>query len=559
MIGHNTIIGDFHLMEAHLPINAILLLTSALITLIASIIAWQRSVPGSWSLSLLLLSMTTWSGFYAFAWLPIPQSVKVLIPNFVYVGVVTVPSFFLIFALSFINHGEWLSGYLMVLLSIEPVTTLILAWTNNYHHLIFRSISFSALNNVTWLQLEQGPWYLINLVYSYIVILAGFVVLIYGLLRSSPLLRSQYHIILLASFLPWGLNILSEYILEGRNPFDLTPLIFGLSGVLYTYSMLRGRFMNIIPVARSRIIESMSDGILVIDTQNRIVDINPAMETFLGHKPASFLGKSASEALQLWMDQSDALISGQETRTELRIPNSPSRYLDLRVTPLYDGYQRINGRLMVFRDITERKQVEKKLRLANERMQSQLIEISTLQSELRSQAIKDPLTDLFNRRYLDETFDRELARAARENYPVCVIMLDIDHFKKVNDTYGHEAGDFILKALAKTLSARNRRGDFVCRFGGEEFVVVMPNMAVDAAYRRAEELRTALNSLYVPYGRFNLTITISMGIASYPANGEDRESVLRAADHAMYAAKRAGRDHILTYDLLQSNRRPFAE
>jgi diguanylate cyclase (GGDEF)-like protein len=177
-----------------------------------------------------------------------------------------------------------------------------------------------------------------------------------------------------------------------------------------------------------------------------------------------------------------------------------------------------------------------------------------MQSKLRSQAIRDPLTNLFNRRYLDDTFDRELAGAAREGYPVCVIMLDIDHFKKVNDTYGHEAGDFILKTMAKTLAERNRRGDFACRFGGEEFVVVMPNMAMKSAYRRAEELRTTLNSLSVPYGRFNLTISISMGIASYPTNGDDHESVLRAADHAIYAAKQAGRDHILTYDLLQSQR-----
>ncbi len=539
-------------MEAHLTINAILLFISALITLIAAIIVWQRSVPGSWELGLLLFSMTTWSGFYAFHWLPIPPSLKILMPNFVYIGVVAVPTFFLIFTLSFVGHGGWSKKYLLFLLLIEPVTALILVWTNNHHHLIFRSIRLSTQNDITLLQLQHGSWYLVNLIYSYIVILAGFMVLIYGMLRSSPLLKKQYHIILTASLLPWGLNILSEYILENRNPFDLTPLMFGVSGVLFTYSVLRGRFMNIIPVARSRIVESMSDGIMVIDTQNRIVDINPAMETFLGHKPASFLGKSASEALEIWMDEGDALMSGQETRRELRIPNSPSRYLDLRVTPLYDDYQRLHGRLMVFRDITDRKQVEKQLRLANERLQFQLIEIGTLQSKLRSQAIKDPLTDLFNRRYLDETFDRELARGARESYPVCVIMLDIDHFKKVNDTYGHEAGDSVLKALARILSSRNRRGDFVCRFGGEEFVIVMPNMEMDTAFKRAEELRAALNSLYVPYGRFNLTITISMGIASYPANGEDREAVLRAADRAMYAAKKAGRDHILTYDLLQS-------
>jgi diguanylate cyclase (GGDEF)-like protein len=206
---------------------------------------------------------------------------------------------------------------------------------------------------------------------------------------------------------------------------------------------------------------------------------------------------------------------------------------------------------MVFHDVTERKLVEKKLRQANDRLQEQLIEIGTLQSELRTQAIRDPLTNLFNRRYLDDTLDRELARAAREHYPVCVIMLDIDHFKQVNDTYGHEAGDQVLKTLADTLSARNRRGDFACRFGGEEFVVVMPNITAEVAYQRAEELRTTLNSLPIPYGQFRLNATISIGIACYPSNGEERESLLRAADRAMYAAKKAGRNHIHTYDALE--------
>src|SRR6266498_1131730 len=540
-------------MQEHLTLNAVLLLISGLISCIASMIAWRRSMPGSFTLSLLLLSMAIWSFFYAFDWLPISGSLKFLVPNLTYIGVIAVPSFFLIFALNFTNHGERSNPRLLAALAVEPVITLILVWTNKVHHLVFQSVNLINQNNIASLQLEHSPWYSVNLVYSYIVILAGFVVLTYGMLRASPLLRNQYRIILFASFLPWGLNIVSEYSL-GTSQFDLTPLMFGLSGILFTYSVIRNRFMNIIPVARSHIIESMSDGVLVIDPENRIVDINPAMENFLNQKPTSFLGKSVAEILEIWLDQNDVLTSEQEAWTELRIPNAPSRYLDLRITPLYDDFERLNGRLMVFRDVTERKQIEKRLRSANDRLQLQLIEIGTLQSKLRSQAIKDPLTDLFNRRYLDETFDRELARAARESYPVCVIMLDIDHFKKVNDTYGHEAGDFILKALAKTLSARNRRGDFVCRFGGEEFVVVMPNMAVDTAYKRAEDLRTALNSLHVPYGRFNLTITISMGIASYPANGENRESVLRAADRAMYAAKKAGRDHILTYDVLQSQR-----
>jgi len=536
-------------MQFHIAPNAILLLISALLTGVAVIFARLRSAPGSQALSLLLFFMTIWSGFYALYWLPIPSALKIYLPSATYVGVIGVPSLFLFFALSFTNHGERSNRRLMILLAIEPVITLLLVLTNNYHHLVLQTVT----NDFTWLELEHGPWYFVNLVYSYIMISLGIIVLIYGMMRSSPLLRYQHRLILFASCIPWALHFFSEYSI-GTNHLDLTPLAFGFTGILLTYSVIRKRIMNIVPVARTHIIESMSDGILVLDAQNRVVDVNPAMENFLNRKPAAILGKIASEALQPWMEGDEALFDAQETHTELRIPDSPSRYLDLRVTPLYNNHQHLTGRLMVFRDVTERKLVEKKLRLANDRLQSQLIEIGTLQSKLRAQAIHDPLTDVFNRRYLDETFDRELARAAREAYPVSVIMLDIDHFKKVNDSYGHEAGDVVLKALARNLVARNRRGDFVCRFGGEEFVVVMPNMPVDIAYQRAEELRAALNTMRVSYSRFNLTITISIGIASYPTNGMDRESVLRAADRAMYAAKQAGRDHIMTYDLLQSQR-----
>jgi diguanylate cyclase (GGDEF)-like protein len=131
------------------------------------------------------------------------------------------------------------------------------------------------------------------------------------------------------------------------------------------------------------------------------------------------------------------------------------------------------------------------------------------------------------------------------------MMIDIDHFKKVNDTYGHEAGDHVLKAIATTLSHETRRGDFACRYGGEEFVIVIPNIHKDTAYERAEKLRNTLNSLCIPYGVYSLTATLSMGIACYPANGQTREAILRAADKAMYAAKEAGRDHILSYDQLR--------
>jgi diguanylate cyclase (GGDEF)-like protein/PAS domain S-box-containing protein len=295
----------------------------------------------------------------------------------------------------------------------------------------------------------------------------------------------------------------------------------------------------------------MLDGVLVLDAQNRIVDINPAMGNFIEKETSFYIWKNASEVFAEWRNQTDSLWEENETRTELRVPKDPSRYLDLRVTPLFDRNHRLNGRLMVFRDITEQKQVEKKLRQVNDRQQSRLIEIGFLQSKLREQAIRDPLTNLFNRRYLEETLEREVARATRENYSVCIMMIDIDHFKQINDTYGHEAGDEVLRVLANTLSEQSRRGDFACRYGGEEFVIVMPNINIETAYERAKNLRQSIHELYVPYRHSNLTITISIGVACYPTNGQSREAILRAADQAMYGAKQAGRDHILTYDQFQ--------
>jgi diguanylate cyclase (GGDEF)-like protein/PAS domain S-box-containing protein len=291
----------------------------------------------------------------------------------------------------------------------------------------------------------------------------------------------------------------------------------------------------------------MSDGILVVDARGRIVDINPAMRNFLNDDPASFLGKNIQEVLTAWKEHLEYLMTGLETRTELRLPNNPSRYLDLRVTPLFDDDQTLSGRLVIFRDVTDRKEVEKDLRHAMDRMQTQLIEIGLLQSQLREQAIRDALTNLFNRRYLEETLERELARAAREGYPLCIVMMDIDHFKNVNDTYGHEAGDLVLKTLGTMVTSQSRQGDFVCRYGGEEFVLVMPNISTEVAKERVNSLHKSIASLYIPFGRFNINITVSMGLSSYPLHGETKEDLLRAADRALYIAKNMGRNRVAVY------------
>jgi diguanylate cyclase (GGDEF)-like protein len=538
-------------MSVELHSYAFISILSALISFTAAIMTWRRSAPGASALSYLLLAMAIWSAGYATRWLDISVEAKTFWFGVMYIGTAFTPTLFLLFALGFTHNQSWLTPRHLILLAIQPVTALLLHWTNHYHHFLYISTTIRQGIDVIGVEVTRGPWYFVHNVYSYAVIGVGFYLMSQGALRLGALYRYQYRLIVIASSLPWAANIFNELNFNITNNLDFAPFMFGLSAIIYVFAILRTRFMDLIPVARSHLIENMPDGVMVLDTQNRVVDINPAMEVLLEKEPSFYLGKNISEVFGNWIKKTDLLWDDVETRLELKVPTDPPRYLDLRMTPLYDKDRLLNGRLLVFRDVTERKQDEKRLRHVNERLQSQLIEIGLLQSKLREQAIRDPLTNLFNRRYLEETLDRELARAGRESYPVCIILIDLDHFKKVNDTYGHDAGDQILKALAATLAENSRRGDFACRYGGEEFVVVMPNITRHTAYERAKKLRLRLNALEIAYECYQLTTTVSMGIAWYPKNGETRHALLRAADRAMYAAKKAGRDHIFTYDQIR--------
>jgi diguanylate cyclase (GGDEF)-like protein len=535
-------------MSVHFHLYAFLSIVSAFITLAASVATWRRSAPGSSALSLLLLAMTIWSGGYATRWMDISVEAKLFWFKVMFVGVMGTPTCFFLFTLGFTGHQSWLTPRHLLLFAIQPVASLLLQWTNEYHHFMYLTLQVAQASDFLSIEFGRGPWYWVSLVYSYALIGISLHLMRRAVPRSGPLYRHQCRLVLIASVLPWVGNIFNEFIFNASGNLDLAPLTFGFSGIIFVVAVLRTRFMDLIPVARSHLIENMTDGIMVLDAQNRVVDINRAMAGLLEKEPAYYLGENALKVFDGWMKKTDTLSGAVETRAELKTPTSPPRYLDLRVTPLYDKDQLLTGRLMVFRDMTERKHDEKRLRQVNERLQAQLIEIGMLQSQLREQAIRDPLTNLFNRRYLEETLDRELARAGRESYPLCILMIDLDHFKQTNDTYGHDAGDHVLRALATTLSEQTRRGDFACRYGGEEFVIVMPNISQHTAHERAKKLRRRLKSLEIPYECHNLTTTISMGIACYPQDGDTRRTLLRAADKAMYAAKAAGRDAILTYE-----------
>jgi diguanylate cyclase (GGDEF)-like protein/PAS domain S-box-containing protein len=210
-------------------------------------------------------------------------------------------------------------------------------------------------------------------------------------------------------------------------------------------------------------------------------------------------------------------------------------WADLSVSAVYNDDGQIAYLLGIVVDITERKQLE-----------HQLHQVNML---LQEQAIRDPLTGLHNRRYLDETLPRELQRAERHSQPIGIIMLDVDHFKRFNDTYGHDAGDTLLRAVGAFLQHTTRGEDIVCRYGGEEFTLVLPGASYEDAHQRAEELRTGIQALVAAHqGQTLDSVTASFGIAIFPVHGTTADALVRAADQALYQAKHSGRNQVMVAD-----------
>lgn len=199
-------------------------------------------------------------------------------------------------------------------------------------------------------------------------------------------------------------------------------------------------------------------------------------------------------------------------------------------------------------DVTERKKNEQLLEDVNRQLRLHVEKIEKLQSELREQSLRDPLTGLHNRRYLAETIVREIARARRENDYLSIIISDIDLFKTINDTYGHQAGDEFLIRVASLLKNNARSSDVVCRYGGEEFLLVIPGAGMQDAFKRANEIRQKCIEIVTEDVEHAFKLTMSFGVATYPTHGQDAEEIIIKADKALYQSKRMGRNCVTIWN-----------
>lgn len=296
-----------------------------------------------------------------------------------------------------------------------------------------------------------------------------------------------------------------------------------------------------------------------------ILDVNEMRFRYVSQSVERLRGYTADEVLQQKLEE--ALTPQSLKLLQEKLPMYVQEFLDgdtgFHVNeveqPCKDGstvwteattsfrINEVNSHLEVYgvsRDITERKLNEHILKQANQELQTHIQKIEQLRHELQEQAIRDPLTGLYNRRYLNESLNREFSRAEREIFPVSILIMDIDNFKTINDTYGHQVGDKFLIAIADLIKNNSRGSDIACRYGGEEFMLVLPGTETQTAYARAEQFRFQFAQIRITQETKDLGITVSMGISSYPVNGKISEDLIIKADKALYQSKHNGRNRV---------------
>ncbi len=515
-------------MLFHATSSAIILfLTSAIIAMTA-LLAWtRRETPPGREAFRLFGAVVIWSLGAALSEAALTAEVSVFWTKVEYIGAVSAAPLALMFCLTYVHHPYARNSRLLVLIWVIPVITLLLAATNDWHHLFWTSIVSSPQADMGLFVFHHGPAYWLFVVYNYIYSLAAAVLIWAEHLRSGSLYRRQGSAILLSMVFPWIGGALYSFGVMPILGLDIVPISFAFSAIIIAAAIFSTRLLELIPVAHNVLLQSMQDAVIVLDSRNRVIETNPAMAHLLGHLELP-LGQSAADVFHEWPALAALLAQQHPLPSELTLPDEPGRYFDVRIMPVRGAQRNDDGRIAVLRETTRRKQAE--------------LALEAKSREMEQQAITDDLTGLYNRRYVNRLLADEFSRALRYGVMFSVALLDIDYLKQINDTLGHQAGDEVLCRVARVLQTDLRANDVAARVGGDEFMVILPHTDLKGAFQVMDRVRINLGEQTITHGQS--CSTCSVGLTSRTPD-DSQETLLQRADRLLYAAKEQGRNRVI--------------
>jgi diguanylate cyclase (GGDEF)-like protein len=536
----------------HWRAASFLLIAVCVASLALAVVAWRRrrqagAAPG---LALLMAAAAAWALPAAIEMGATSSSLRLDAERVCFFGMATVPLACLAYAYGLVKGAPLIGRRPTFLLAVPGLVAAGVAWDPHLKTAETTGGWKSPIHSLS-LGTIRNPLISALIVYAAALVAVSLATLLPRMIRSRAPYRWQYGAALLAVAGP----SLAEGVLGlsagGAVAIRWTPVVFLAVDGCTVWALCRHRLLDLNPIDRERLIDALRDPLVVVDAAGRVADVNPPAQLLLmrvAPTTAHRIGSHLPEPLATWVEQAalggGKLIADASTEHELL-------YLDISVTQSTQPGQPHKLTVVVLRDVTTDYQAERKLESANRQLVEHLGEIQRLRKELERQVVVDPLTGLYNRRYLSTVLPREAKMAKRSGQPLSVALIDADHFKRVNDELGHAVGDQVLAELTGLLRRAVRATDHAVRYGGEEILIIMPNATANDAARRCDAWRRAISE---HFGRHPALppITVSIGVATMPYHGTDIQRVLAAADLALYSAKSAGRNRVVVADAVMS-------
>lgn len=500
---------------------------------------------------LLMLSVLVWSvGAVGEVTIKDVYYFNPIIEVFNFLGISLISVFILLLGIVF-THSKINLSWKYGLLFLLPILSAIAVGTNENHHLFFKIFCMEIRKTV------MGPLMIIHYVYCYTFITIGMACLIKYAISNSGVFSKQAIALILGISIPLVVNTLFAFgILEGGCYISLpTGVVFV---ILTGIANLKVSMFDIVPIALQNVVDHISDSFVVIDMSRKIIDFNKSATLYfndnlkIGEDFKEFMCSLEIEDLrinkmldyiQMSLNKKDSI--SFDTSIELK---SKIRHLNIEITPIFNKNKYL-GSIVLFKDTTryvEKLQIIKEYQLL---LENNLEKVTVDKQELliRSAIMEnmskvDALTDMYNHRTFQEYFDTIVGQVSRNNSTLQLAILDIDNFKRINDTFGHSTGDVVLKRLAKKIKTMVTAEDITARYGGEEFAVILTNKTMDESLIILELIRREIEK--ENHVELNRNVTVSIGMHEY-SKGELKEEVFNKADQALYEAKNSGKNCII--------------
>ncbi len=370
---------------------SIILIICGLITLYMCVRIFRRyEIVVRW-FGFMMLGIAIWALSYGLELSSTSLEQMLFWINVEYLGIAFIPAFWLLFLLKFTGKDKWLHPKYFYAFMLLPLITLLMVWTNKYHHLHYKSVGLDNSGPFPLLSLETGPWYIVHTIYFYTLLVWGVILLVNKYRKSDQVFRKQNLTILIAVFIPWVANVLYLFGYRPMGHIDSTPFAFVITMLFLSIGLVRFRLLDIIPIAREKVIEAMNEGLIVTDNQDRIVDLNQEIRRILSIDEKKIIGKRLGLILPDQNELYELIKSRKAGQLQLKLVNS-DLFLEASLTPLFENQNAYSGLIILIRDITERVAIENKVRLQSE----QLLGMNKLKDRLFSIIAHDLRGPLIN-------------------------------------------------------------------------------------------------------------------------------------------------------------------